>query len=217
MSKIKPLHREAVKPKHADAFRLINQLRNGEILNEVDVDSLMLFFAPAPPRKARTAEEWVAKAVNPKDHREYLHFVRVLNGYAMATDGHRVHTAPTDLINGWYDPKTLLRVDVPFSDDRFPQIYRVIPNCDEMASQHLANLGRWSRVSSATEKKPFDWLREAPSVSKDKLPPRVTELYLKHAVNGDEDKLVGYREAVDTVTVRDTFPGSVAVIMPTRY
>lgn len=67
---------------------------------------LLLHFAPPRPAKPKTAFAWVAQACNPKDVRPLCHYVLVAGGYMRATDGHRMHCAPTDMGDGAYHPRT---------------------------------------------------------------------------------------------------------------
>lgn len=102
---------KAEKINKSRAFELIEKLKQGKELTDIQVDSLLLYFAPPIPKKPKTAFAWVAKAVAKKDVRYYLEYVRVKDGYMYGTDGHRVHKAKTDLAEGWYCPKTGARVE----------------------------------------------------------------------------------------------------------
>lgn len=90
------------------AYDLITVLKLGGTLSEAEIDSLLLYFCPAHPKKVKTPMEWVAKAAAVKDVRQHLLYIHVSNGYATASDGFRIHKAKVDLADGYYCPKTLL-------------------------------------------------------------------------------------------------------------
>lgn len=92
----------------AQAYDLITCLKLGGELSEAEIDSLLLYFCPPKPKVAKTAMEWVARAVAEKDLREYLTYLYVRDGYAIGTNGHFIHRAKVDTANGFYCPKTLL-------------------------------------------------------------------------------------------------------------
>src|SRR5699024_9826523 len=99
------------------------KLKQGETLSSFELDSLLLYFAPSIPKTAKTSMEWVAKAAAKKDNRKYLEYVRVQDGTAYAVDGERIHYAPSDLPEGWYCPKTLMRLEGV--NERAPDYLRV--------------------------------------------------------------------------------------------
>jgi hypothetical protein len=73
---------------------------------------LLLYFAPPAKPVAKSAFEWVAKAAYlPKSTRPSYACVWVRGQVAVATDGRRLHTAPVDLPDGNYCPKTGLLLD----------------------------------------------------------------------------------------------------------
>lgn len=90
------------------AYDLITVLKLGGTLSESEIDSLLLYFCPAHPKKVKTAMEWVAKAAAVNDVRKHLLYIHVSNGFATASDGARIHKARVDLADGYYCPKTLL-------------------------------------------------------------------------------------------------------------
>lgn len=49
---------------------------------------------------------WVAGAVAKNDVRPFLNYVYSTGTYLVASDGHRMHYAPTDLPEGYYHPET---------------------------------------------------------------------------------------------------------------
>lgn len=85
------------------------------------------FLAPTQKRvsKSLTPFEWVALAADPKEPRESLRYVHVLDCRATATNGHVVHSTVVDLPDGMYCPRTgqLTSADMT----RFPNVERVLP------------------------------------------------------------------------------------------
>lgn len=98
---------------------------------------LLSFFAEKTP-KAKTVEGWVGLAASKKDIRKYLQFVHA-NGFEIAaTDGGRLHLAPSNLARGLYDPVSMVKVfdlwedcsegAVPGHPGKFPDYPRIIPH-----------------------------------------------------------------------------------------
>ena len=56
----------------------------------------------------KTAEQWVCKAVAKNDIREWVNYLYAHDGYLYGTDGHMMHRVKTTLINGYYNPLTML-------------------------------------------------------------------------------------------------------------
>lgn len=105
------ISKDAVKMSKAQAFELLTAIRSGHVATEVELDSAIMYFAPAAPRVAKTPIEWVAKACAKKDAREYMNDVLVSEGKAYGSDGHRVHFASVDLADGMYCATTLRKKD----------------------------------------------------------------------------------------------------------
>ena len=120
-----------IKPNRKKAFGIALAAKERE-LTESEKDSLILYFAPSAPAVAKTAFQWAARAAAVKDVRHYLCFVHVLGGIMRASDGHRLHWAPTDLAEGYYEPSTGLRVDDKNTQGEFPDVSRVIPQLGGM-------------------------------------------------------------------------------------
>lgn len=115
------------KPSLTSAYQLILDMKTGRReLDDYDIDALLRFFAPALPKRAKTPEQWVAKAAaGPKEQREALQYARVEDGVMYASNGHRAHRCKTAKADGFYCPKTLLPVDF---HGRAIDISRVFPS-----------------------------------------------------------------------------------------
>lgn len=102
------------KPSKNTAFYMLMEARKGKELDQFDIESLLLYFAPPTTKKPKNAIQWVAKAVGVKDAREALNFILIKENVATASDGHRIHQAELNSDNpmedGWYCPKTMLKV-----------------------------------------------------------------------------------------------------------
>lgn len=105
-----------------EAFGTVLSLKRGEAASDRDIDKLLNFFAPALPKKAKSAEQWVGLACNLKGVRPFERYVHVKDGVATACDGHRAHWAGTYLPDGTYCPKTQLKVEW---DGALPDFERV--------------------------------------------------------------------------------------------
>jgi hypothetical protein len=116
--------RQQFKTSRSDAYLIITHaIEDGGVLSEYDMANLYSFFIPTTP-KNKNDFQWVHSAITTtKDTRYYLKYVYVIDGEMVATDGHRMHIAETDLENGFYD-KAGVKVEV---DATFPNYKRVIP------------------------------------------------------------------------------------------
>lgn len=117
------------KPNKKEAAETIAQLAatlGGDY--HAQLAGLYAYFMPAPPAKPKTAFDWVAKAISPKDVREYCRYVYVTQDYITATDGHRLHwTVNThDMEPGFYD-KQGHRLKDP-GEYNYPDVDRIKPN-----------------------------------------------------------------------------------------
>ena len=122
--------KDAKRASKAQAHDMARLLKQGEKLTDKQLDSLLLYFAPAQPKKAKAAIEWAAKAAAVQDVRKYLCYVWVSpEGVAYATDGHCLHAAEVSLSeypSGYYCPKTL--ASVPEMTEKYPDCERVFAN-----------------------------------------------------------------------------------------
>ena len=65
---------------------------DGATLSAADLKRLYLHFQPRPPAKPKTPWDWVARASNDRDCREWVRYVHVTaDGCLVATDGRRAH------------------------------------------------------------------------------------------------------------------------------
>jgi len=125
------LNNEIGAMKRSDIYEMIkSELTTGRKLNQAQVffdidkiESVMKYFMPSIPKKAKTSEQWCCKAVAKKDVRYYITQV-YSDGHRLAgTDGHRIHYVPTTLEEGFYCPKSMIKTDM---DAKFPDIDRII-------------------------------------------------------------------------------------------
>lgn len=177
------ISRNAKKARKAEAYALVVSMKTGRHeMNPDDIDSLLLYFAPALPKKAKTVEQWVAKAAaNQKEHREYLRYLYVKEGVIMASDGQRAHRGKTTLADGYYCPHTLIPVDF---DYRYPDFNRVYPDRKRLEEFEVTDLDRGAildkRISRTT---PYRRVPDAVAVR---------EAHLVDALNGREDGVIYY-------------------------
>lgn len=128
-----------------DIFAKLMALKSGQEFGEYHLDALINYFSPPVPKEPRDAFDWVAKAVSDdRDVRKYLRYVYVEDGEMVATNGHRMHIAKTELPNGFYDPRTRLLVD---TDAKYPDYKRVIPKLEKME----CDTGRKCWITSAMQ------------------------------------------------------------------
>lgn len=133
----------ATKPSRAKAYELICFMKEGVALHEDQIDSLLLYFAPASPAKPKTPLDWLAKACSDdfRDH-SVKRFIYVKDRRGIATDGHRVHEATVDIPDGVYCPKTLAAVE---EKNWFDSAARVAHWPDDLVPFNYADLrvGTW--------------------------------------------------------------------------
>lgn len=133
------LYRGAVKKTEAEDLIVALAAR---VPGEVNDLAKLLALLKPPTVVPKTAEAWVAKAAAKKDVRKYLQWVYVNDGVMVATDGHRLHLAPSRLAPGYYDPKSMVRmfgIDTAEAEHpgKFPDYRRIIPTCNTLP---LANV-----------------------------------------------------------------------------
>lgn len=186
------------------AYEMAVKLKQGEVLSDNELDSLLLYFAPSAPKVAKTAIEWVAKAVATKDIRYYLNFIRVQDGFAYGTDGHRIHRAVSDLPTGFYCPKTLALVnDV---GGTYPRVAEVMTRLKD-ADNTRATLGELTKGVSA--KKPY-LLHEGLDVA-------ISANYITSALNSSDDSsVIEYEPYNSGYRIHGSNEHGVFVVMPMR-
>ena len=109
------------------AYDLILSLTRGETLDNPQLSSLLVYFAPAAAKKPKNLFDWVKKATATKDRRNYLNYVYSDGERIYASNGHivlMVNTGQYD--SGYYCPKTSIKDSTV--DYQYPDITRVIPH-----------------------------------------------------------------------------------------
>lgn len=111
--------------KKQDAWHTVQDIiRRGETPEPAQLATLYSFFTPPIPKAPKNGFDWVARAVGgPKEIRVQLQLLYALNGVLHATDGHRVHYAPTDLADGYYDTNGN---SVTSCDIQYPDVIRLV-------------------------------------------------------------------------------------------
>lgn len=115
-----------------EAYTMIQSLAAGNILQEYEIQSLLLHFAP--PKTAKTGISWLAGFAAKKDIREYLRYLYSNGTRLAATNGHILAWMPTELPAGYYCPKTGAPV-TGMDEIRFPDIDRVIPDISKQGAE----------------------------------------------------------------------------------
>jgi hypothetical protein len=112
------------KPKKGEAFQLVVKAVNGETLTPYEASLLVNYFSPALPAKSKTAWGYVSKILDPSESRRALHYVNVKDGVAYASDGKRLHFAPTEKPDGVYAPSG---IEAERSMEYIDSMLRVLP------------------------------------------------------------------------------------------
>lgn len=197
------LSSHAKKANKKSAYAMAEQLKLGETLTPEQVDSLLLYFAPSIPKKAATAMQWVAKAVAIKDVRYYLTYIRVQDGFAYGTDGNRIHKAAVELPEGWYCPKTLVRLEGV--DAKYPEIERLLTR----TNNKIYNQSLDTMVKGISNKIPY--------LLTEKLDVGVDALFIADAVNGLNEKVIlEFEQYNSSYRVRGTSDFGEWLVMPMR-
>jgi len=205
MIKLKPSIKKATRKEAAAKLRgalMGGETDNGFVLMaKDDVEAIYKYFLPALPKIAKTNFEWVAKAAAKNHVREAMNYVHVANGVAEATDGHRLHRAPVDLPDGFYDPKGEMPVDGEHLS--FPDTTRIWPSGSVTMVQHEAGWETAEMYGNIVGQKVGDtdtWLQSK---------------YVAAAVNG-ESNVMFYVVDKHTAVRGDRGDGRVFVIMPVK-
>lgn len=184
------------------AYGLVIKLKHNQSLTDEQMDSLLLYFAPSAPKVAKTAIEWVAKAAAKNDVRYYLNYIRVQDGYAYATDGHRMHRAVSDLPTGFYCPITLAQVDC---DATYPDPNRVMTRLSNV-KPYVTDLTLLTKgVSHKTN-----------YLLKPDIDIAVKESYLMTALNGQDDLLIEYEPYNSGYRIHGDNQFGTYIIMPMK-
>ena len=92
-----------------EAYDVVLQAEaNQGVVMGSELKELVRYFAPAIPKVVKTAEQWVSSACAKDDIREWPNYLHALGGWLYGTDGHRIHRAHTALVDGYYEPVTML-------------------------------------------------------------------------------------------------------------
>ncbi len=83
---------------------------------------------------AITAEDWVARAVEPKSSSAWTHFVHVQEGIAYATNRRRMHWGATVFPDGTYDPASFMPTQF---DGEAPDFVRYLPDWAEFIEARI--------------------------------------------------------------------------------
>lgn len=120
-----PIDSKSKKPSKKEAYARIKMLQEAGILTTAQIEGLLLYFVPTIPKKAKTAMEWLAKAVAISDVRNYLNYIWVGDdGVGYGSDGHAAHRAKLEgYAEGFYCPKTLM--PVTGVKDKYPDMNRI--------------------------------------------------------------------------------------------
>lgn len=159
-------------------------------------------FLPNAPAKAKTPEQWVAKAKGVSDVRYYLNNLWSDGKQLVGTDGHRLHLCPTELPEGFYNTE-LEPVTV---DGKYPEFERSIPTVKserDWRSVHLSDLElKEPRGVMAVQVLPDTW---------------VNRKYLLATLNGQTSFEVAQPGGANcAIKFRLDNPDLVAVILPIR-
>lgn len=188
--------------KKADAFNLIRKLAENELdpKQKVELERVMLYFAPPKARVARTALEWVASSVDTSNVRKCMTYIWVWNGTAYGTNGHVIHYAKVDVPDGVYDPVTLSMVGGDIATNykdiwTEEKVLRVANFYDEKAFDVDTKDKEFKLVVTDTNKKrpKEDAVYELHYEESVNKKVQVQKVYLDRATNGNDITLTIFR------------------------
>ena len=186
------------KPNKAKAFSMLKRIIEDatDSKTSYNLAELYSYFLPPVPRRPKTAEIWINKAVAKQDIRYYLNQAYSTGKLLIGTDGHRMHTMPTDLPEGFYNSDGA-KTDL---DAKYPDIKKVMPKGRAKKFEFLGNIRDLESNGRAAEVAPGVW---------------VNHQYLLDMLSYSEEVKIFARGSDDAV--RFDFPdGRKAVIMPMR-
>jgi hypothetical protein len=184
--------------KKDDAFKAVKQLQVMSLGADAEkiLAQLYTFFLPKSPPK-KTPKAWVALAIGGKHSDERLRHLYSNGKALMATDGHRLHIAPTTLPAGFYNAA----LDPVALDAVFPDVARVIP--DPATLQAFV----WDRGAPEEHTKSVPWVYTLPCGNV------VNASYWDQATNG-RDQVTYYAGSPGKDPLRIDHNGTLAVVMP---
>ena len=189
---------------YATVRKMIEEMQDAGNVEQYHLATLAAFFLPPTPAKPKDTFAWIAKAVAGKnDIRDYLRYVRVQDGLACATDGHRLHRGAVTLADGWYDTQGNAIEDPGYT---FPDVERVIPKGREPHAIDVSELA-YTTLDNGTLV--ADFPDDGPRVNKKLLFDALSLLPRNMTTFTAE-----YDDNVSAILI--PINGQVAVIMPMR-
>lgn len=203
---------------YADAFKYRGSVKKDEAetivaaLGERHPESrqelamLLAYFMPKAP-KGKTVEAWVGSAAAKKDIRAYLRFVCATGSEIVATDGHVLHKAPSELPRGLYDPVSMVKV------------WDLQEDCETTPAGHPGKFPDYPRIIPKRQTVPLDWLPQD-VIDKGRL--RVTQGDKSADFIPEQFELAASRctrgsiDGPNDATLFEGDNGEVAVVMPLR-
>ena len=131
--------------KRDEAETLVAALGERHPESRQELAMLLAYFMPKAP-KGKTVEAWVASAAAKKDIRAYLRFVCATGSEIVATDGHVLHKAPSELPRGLYDPVSMVKV------------WDLQEDCEKSPAGHPGKFPDYPRIIPKRDTVPLGWL-----------------------------------------------------------
>lgn len=195
------------KPNKKEAVKLFENLlfSNDETSKRVAATALYTFFLPPAPAKAKTAEQWINKAVAKKDVRFYLNNAyKDQTGRLIGCDGHRMHYVKDQVLEPGYYDAAMNKVDI---EARYPDIDRIIPDRDVYNCLGLDEL----KLDCIEKTKDGTYCYKIDDCI------YINKKYLDDALSGFNDGCIYFKGASDTITIEDNARTRLAIVMPLRF
>ena len=200
------------KPTKKECFGTVEKaIQSGNSLSDYDLAKLYAYFMPNLPKKAKSIEEWVAKALPKKhDDRLWTNYIQVSQTFSVmfATNGHRLHVKRNPSIDpGAYD-----------------KAYNKITN--DYAIFNLGNSTFNDIINKTYANERTFYVHELDVVTvgkyhayKFKFGLYLNKQYLDEALNGESKFKIEYNDNESQVKITTDFLGrndAFAIIMPIR-
>lgn len=135
------INKDAKRIKKNQAFYIIKSMKESRCIpSDLEIDSLLLFFSENVSKKPKTAEAWVAGVADTRKllastpinspRKNSYYYLWVSEGKAMATNGRFARRCDTELDDGIYDPKTLLKIDCEIEPPQIRIVFKKVVGGD---------------------------------------------------------------------------------------
>lgn len=201
------------KPKKAEAQAILRKLYEDHPEHGQEIAQLYAYFMPQQPKNPKSPFQWVARAVDPKDDREYLQAVYASGEEIVGTDGHRLHAYPDPRPAGHYHHVTEEPVELRGT---YPDYKRVIPKHEHWFELDSSGLPVNEHVTARDSTAVYDIPLPTDCATEETGCVRVNKRYLDDALGGTKNRVICWHGGPHDAIMLTHESGAYAVIMPMR-